>query len=45
MKTFRCRIARMNGGAIQTVPYIGPADRIPAGWRLVMRRVVGSKAA
>lgn len=40
-RTFRCRIARMNGGAIQTMTYIGPVDRIPAGWSMVMRRVVG----
>lgn len=43
--TFRIRIARMNDGAIQTVTYIGPIDRIPAGWSMVMRRVVGGKAA
>jgi len=43
--TFRCRIARMNDGAIQIVTYIGPAHRIPAGWSLVMRRVVGRAAA
>jgi len=45
MKTFRCRIARMNDGAIQIVTYIGPVDHIPAGWSLVMRRVVGRVAA
>jgi hypothetical protein len=44
-RTFRCRIARMNDGAIQIVTYIGPVDRIPAGWSLVMRRVVGRAAA
>ncbi len=38
MKTFRCRIARQVGQAIQTLPYIGPVDRIPAGWSIVMRR-------
>lgn len=45
MKTFRCRIARMNDGFVQTMTYIGPFDRIPAGWSLVMRRVVTRAAA
>ena len=45
MKTFRCRIARMDDGTIQIVTYIGPVDRIPTGWSLVMRRVVGRAAA
>lgn len=44
-RTFRCRIARLNGGAIQTLTYIGPFDRIPAGWSLVTRRVVLRAAA
>lgn len=47
--TFRIRIARMIDGFVQTVTYIGPKDRIPFGWSLVVcevaRRVVGSKAA
>jgi hypothetical protein len=45
MKTYRFRIARMNGRAIQTMTYIGHFDRIPAGWSLVMRRVVTRSAA
>lgn len=39
MKTFRCRIARLVGPAVQTLTYIGPADRVPAGWSIVMRRL------
>lgn len=39
--TFRCRIARMVGPSVQMVSYVGPLDRIPAGWSIVMRRVVG----
>lgn len=34
MKTFRCKIARADGFKM---PYIGPVDRIPAGWSMVMR--------
>jgi hypothetical protein len=45
MKTFKCRIARMNGGSIQTMNYIGPMDGIPAGWSIVMRRVALRSAA
>ena len=44
-RTFRCRIARLRGGFIQTMAYIGPVDRIPAGWSIVMRRVVTRAAA
>jgi hypothetical protein len=44
-RTFRCRIARLQDGFAQYVTYIGPVDRIPAGWSIVMRRVVGRIAA
>jgi hypothetical protein len=40
-RTFRCRIARIVGPSVQTLSYVGPLDRIPAGWSIVMRRVVG----
>lgn len=40
MKTFHCKIARQFGPYVQTLDYIGPADRIPQGWSIVMRRVV-----
>lgn len=43
--TFRCRIVRMRDGFVQVMTYIGPVDRIPAGWSLVMRRVVTRAAA
>lgn len=37
------KIARLpkdgNRTALVIVPYIGPVNRIPAGWVLVMRRV------
>lgn len=39
-KMFRCRIARLVNGAIQTATYIGPFDHIPAGWSMFMRRVI-----
>ena len=45
MKTFRCRIVRLNDGWPQYATYIGPIDLIPKGWSLMMRRVVRSKAA
>lgn len=38
MKTFRCRICRRVDDCIQFVSYVGPIDRIPAGWSIVMRR-------
>jgi hypothetical protein len=44
-RTFRCRIARLQGGFAQYVTYIGPMDRIPAGWSIVMRRVITRIAA
>jgi len=44
-RTFRCRIVRLIGGAIQTMTYIGPVDGVPAGWSIVMRRVVFRSAA
>jgi hypothetical protein len=44
-RTFRCRIARMNDGAIQTMSYIGPMDGVPVGWSIVMRRVAMKVAA
>ena len=44
-RTFRCRIVRLNGGFAQYATYIGPFDRIPAGWSYVMRRVVSRAAA
>lgn len=37
-RTFRCRICRLRDGAMQTLTYIGPLDRIPLGWHIVMRR-------
>lgn len=39
-KMFRCRIARMVDGAIQTATYIGPFDLIPSGWSWLGRRVI-----
>lgn len=38
MKTFRCKIARQVDGFVQALAYIGPFDRVPAGWSIVMRR-------
>ena len=38
MKTFRCKIARQIDGFVQTLAYIGPVDRIPRGWSIVMRK-------
>lgn len=40
LRTFRCRIARQVGPAVQYLHYVGPLDRIPAGWSIVMRRVL-----
>lgn len=40
LRTFRCRIARMVGPAVEFMSYVGPLDRIPAGWSIVMRRVL-----
>ena len=37
-RTFRCRIARWLDGRMQYVTYVGPVDRIPHGWSIVMRR-------
>lgn len=36
MRTFRCKIARHLDG--MRLAYIGPFDRIPRGWSIVMRR-------
>jgi len=38
VKTFRCKISRQLDGFVQTMAYIGPFDRIPPGWSIVMRR-------
>ncbi|HVI55447.1 MAG TPA: hypothetical protein VM621_10390 [Luteibacter sp.] len=38
---FRCKLAKMVNGAMVTVTYIGPYDRIPSGWSMFMRRIVG----
>lgn len=38
-RTFRCRIARMSGIAVETMTYIGPMTGVPQGWSIVMRRV------
>jgi hypothetical protein len=40
-RMFRCRLAKMVNGAMVTVTYIGPYDRIPPGWSMFMRRVIG----
>jgi hypothetical protein len=44
MTIFRCRIGRETApGVVQTLTYIGPFESIPAGWSMVMRRVVNSR--
>jgi len=37
---FRCRLVRMIDGFPQSIIYVGPFDKIPAGWSMQMRRVV-----
>ena len=39
MKRYHLKIARWTPPACVILPYIGPIDRIPAGWVIVMRRV------
>jgi hypothetical protein len=38
MKTFRCKLVRVVNNQVQRLIYIGPFDRIPEGWSIVMRR-------
>ena len=43
-RTFRCRIVRLVGPALQSLAYIGPVDGVPrafAGWRVLEMLAVG----
>lgn len=42
-KILRCKLAKYVGGSMVFVTYIGPFDRIPEGWSMCMRRVVGPR--
>lgn len=39
MKTYRLRIARLDGLVVRYLPFIGPLHLVPAGWSIVCRRV------
>lgn len=36
-RMFRCKLAKRVGDRMVIVTYIGPYDRIPAGWSMFMR--------
>jgi hypothetical protein len=38
----RARLVRLAGGFIQSMHYIGPLSRVPAGWAVVTRRTTGT---
>lgn len=40
-RMFRCKLAKRIGDHMVFVTYIGPYERIPPGWSMFMKRVVG----
>jgi hypothetical protein len=38
MKTYRFRLVRLIGDAVQRLDYIGTRERVPSGWSIAMWR-------
>ena len=38
MKVYRFRLVRTIGDAVERMAFVGPRERIPAGWSIAMRR-------